>query len=373
MLLGIAYSSTAIYLATDHRIFAWTNTQFREILPYSGTYTLIGTENLNDVIIPGFYNCINSNTISNMPSGLSGSGFGLEVIHTANGAGYYVQKYYRYDTGKCYRRYCNNNTWSNWTEDKYTDTTYTLEADTTNNKIVLKANGTAQNNITVPYATNAGTATRATNADTATYATNAGTAASVPWSGITNPPSTFTPGSHTHGNIQNGGTLQTNDVGIASGDKLVITDSSDSNKVARSTVTFDGSTTNKCLTPKGTWESFTNNSGTITKVQTTAGTHSTISVTSGTASFNVPTKTSHLTNDSGFVTTDTKNTAGSTDTSSKIFLIGATTQTASTQTFSDDEVYTTSGILTTKSVQVGGGSATMQYNSTTKSIDFVFA
>ena len=70
---------------------------------------------------------------------------------------------------------------------------------------------------------------------------------------------------------------------------------------------------------------------------------------------------------------NTKNTAGSTDTSSKIFLIGATSQAANPQTYSDNEVYATSGVLTTKSVQVGGTAATMQYNSTTKSIDFVFA
>lgn len=49
----------------------------------------------------------------------------------------------------------------------------------------------------------------------------------------------------------------------------------------------------------------TGGEGTITKVQTSAGTHSTINVSSGAASFNVPTKTSHLTNDSGFITTVT--------------------------------------------------------------------
>ena len=70
---------------------------------------------------------------------------------------------------------------------------------------------------------------------------------------------------------------------------------------------------------------------------------------------------------------DTKNTAGSTDTSSKIFLIGATSQAANPQTYSDNEVYATSGVLTAKSLQVGGGSATIQYNSNTQSIDFVFA
>lgn len=71
--------------------------------------------------------------------------------------------------------------------------------------------------------------------------------------------------------------------------------------------------------------------------------------------------------------TDTKNTAGSTDTSSKIFLIGATTQAANPQTYSDDEVYVTSGVLTTKSVQVGGTAATIQYNATDQSIEFIFA
>lgn len=70
---------------------------------------------------------------------------------------------------------------------------------------------------------------------------------------------------------------------------------------------------------------------------------------------------------------DTKNTAGSTDTSSKIYLVGATSQAANPQTYSDNEVYATSGVLTTKSVQVGGGSATMEYSATTKSINFVFA
>jgi len=71
--------------------------------------------------------------------------------------------------------------------------------------------------------------------------------------------------------------------------------------------------------------------------------------------------------------TDTKNTAGSTDTNSKIFLIGATSQAANPQTYSDNEVYATSGVLTTKSVQVGGTACTMEYNSTTQSLDFVFA
>lgn len=86
-----------------------------------------------------------------------------------------------------------------------------------------------------------------------------------------------TPAEHTHGNIQNGGTLQTNDITIANGDKLVVTDSSDSSKVARTSISFDGSTATQCLTKKGTWETFAS-SNTDTKVTqtniTTAATYS---------------------------------------------------------------------------------------------------
>jgi len=66
-------------------------------------------------------------------------------------------------------------------------------------------------------------------------------------------------GSHTHGNITNAGAI-TSDTTIGSGDKIVITDSSGSSKVARSPITFDGSTTTTALTPKGTWESFAKSS-----------------------------------------------------------------------------------------------------------------
>lgn len=90
------------------------------------------------------------------------------------------------------------------------------------------------------------------------------------WTDITGKPSSFTPASHTHGNIQNGGTLQTNDITIASGDKLVVTDSSDSSKVARASISFDGSTTTKCLTQKGTWATFGTSNLTLGTTASTA-------------------------------------------------------------------------------------------------------
>lgn len=81
----------------------------------------------------------------------------------------------------------------------------------------------------------------------------------------------------------------------------------------------------------------------------TAGTAGTSSATSG-STLAVPYVTydaqGHITGSgththtiSGFSTTDTKNTAGSTDTSSKIFLIGATSQAANPQTYSHDTAY----------------------------------
>jgi len=64
----------------------------------------------------------------------------------------------------------------------------------------------------------------------------------------------FAASSHTHGNIKNGGTLQTSDVTIGSGDKLVITDNSDGDKVARASLSF-GTSTTTFLNNKGEWGS----------------------------------------------------------------------------------------------------------------------
>lgn len=53
--------------------------------------------------------------------------------------------------------------------------------------------------------------------------------------------------------------------------------------------------------------------------------------------------------------TNTKNTAGSTDTSSKIYLIGATSQAANPQTYSDDQVYATNGTLQANKLSATAG------------------
>lgn len=102
---------------------------------------------------------------------------------------------------------------------------------------------------------------------------------SITKSQVSDFPTSMTPTSHTHGNIQNGGTLQTNDVPIGSGDKLVITDSSDSSKIARSSLAFSASVSSqtqstKFLREDGTWQapSYTTNTNTTYTIGVGTGT-----------------------------------------------------------------------------------------------------
>ena len=61
--------------------------------------------------------------------------------------------------------------------------------------------------------------------------------------------------SHTHGNISNAGGISTS-VTIGNGDAIVITDSSASDVLKKTSITFDGASDDKALTQKGTWVSF---------------------------------------------------------------------------------------------------------------------
>lgn len=116
-----------------------------------------------------------------------------------------------------------------------------------------------------------------------------------------------------------------------------------------------------------TWREIKVNGTSILGTETTtgalnlkAGTAITISATAGSSDVTI-------------TSSDTKNTAGSTNSDSKLFLIGATSQANNPQTYSDSEVYTTNGTLTTNKVQVGNGTATMQYDSTNQCIRFVIS
>ena len=78
---------------------------------------------------------------------------------------------------------------------------------------------------------------------------------------------------------------------------------------------------------------------------------------------------------SGAVFTDTKNTAGSTNSTSKLYLIGATTQAESPTTNSYQYTYTNNGLLSALKLGLnlnGTEKARLEWNNTDQSIDFVF-
>lgn len=105
---------------------------------------------------------------------------------------------------------------------------------------------------------------------------------------------------------------KTDSLTFAAGDNITLTPDTTNDKITikatdttyESKAAASGGTAVSLVTTgeKYTWNNKTSNIGTITQVKTSAGSHSTITASSGTASFNVPTKTSHLTNDSGFIT-----------------------------------------------------------------------
>lgn len=73
--------------------------------------------------------------------------------------------------------------------------------------------------------------------------------------------------------------------------------------------------------------------------------------------------------------TDTKNTAGSTNSASKLYLIGATTQAANPTTNSYQYTYTNNGLLSALELGLnlnGTEKAHLEWNDTDQSIDFVF-
>jgi hypothetical protein len=267
---------------------------------------------------------------------------------------YEENPWYRYDGSRLIQIANDARTVNGYTVNKsvpsnavFTDTTYTLG--TSGNNVTLTPTGGTAQSVTAPYATSAGSATKATQDESgnnikATYANS------------------FSISDHTI-------TLKNKN-----GDSLGTVTVPDNN----TTYTFANGTNGFTVTPSGGSAQTVTVTPSIANNITGSGTSGYLTKFNGTNTVtNGPqlgsSTTTYLNNAGNWATPpDTKNTAGSTDTSSKIFLIGATSQAANPQTYSDNEVYATNGVLTTKSVQVGGGSATMQYNSTTQAIDFVF-
>ena len=105
----------------------------------------------------------------------------------------------------------------------------------------------------------------------------------------------------------------------------------------------------------------------VTVKRTTSTTTVTVP-TPATSTNNTEVATTAFVKAQGYTTTDTKNTAGSTDTSSKIYLVGATSQAANPQTYSHDTVFVnTSGQLVSATPSVSTNStvvATTAYVNT---------
>lgn len=127
--------------------------------------------------------------------------------------------------------------------------------------------------------------------------------------------------------------------------------SSDTN----TTYTFASGTGNFTVTPSGGSKQTVSigkpsTAGTADKVANTltfTGYQSKSYDGSAAVSVAIPSKVSDLTNDSGYITsyTDTKNTTGSTNSSSKLYLVGATSQASNPVTYSNSGVYTQSGAV----------------------------
>lgn len=127
--------------------------------------------------------------------------------------------------------------------------------------------------------------------------------------------------------------------------------SSDTN----TTYTFASGTGNFTVTPSGGSKQTVSigkpsTAGTADKVANTltfTGYQSKSYNGSAAVSVAIPSKVSDLTNDSGYITsyTDTKNTTGSTNSSSKLYLVGATSQASNSVTYSNSGVYTQSGAV----------------------------
>ena len=72
------------------------------------------------------------------------------------------------------------------------------------------------------------------------------------------------------------------------------------------------------------------------------------------------------------VFTDTKNTAGSTNSDNKLYLVGATTQAANPQTYSDNDTYVTDGALRTRTLTLVDA-VKLEYSSLDGCLNFVFS
>lgn len=249
-----------------------------------------------------------------------------------------------------------------------TNTTYSLTQDSSDgHKITLTpSSGTAQT-ITIPdnntdtkvtSAANHYTPSRDTSADKSASASGATAAWSI--------------------DVVKGITLQTDGKGHVTG-VAVTSGKIPANPNTNTTYTFANGTNGFTVTPSGGTAQTVTVTPSIANNVTGSGTSGYIAkfngantITNGPA-FGSGT-TTYLRNDGSWATppdNDTKNTAGSTNSTSKLFLVGATSQAANPTTNSHSAVYEANGTLNATIVQIAE-KVQLQWNSTDNSLDFVF-
>ena len=148
-------------------------------------------------------------------------------------------------------------------------TTYDLSQNAdAKNKVILKEGSATKTTITIDNVANATTASKVANALTinlkhyaypgSTYTYNGSEAKEI---NISADAIGASKSNHTHGNINNDGTISSIST-IGDGDNLVITDKD--SKIIKSFIEFDATTTNTALTPSGSWVPFLQHNQNIT-------------------------------------------------------------------------------------------------------------
>lgn len=147
---------------------------------------------------------------------------------------------------------------------------------------------------------------------------------------------------HVHGNITSDGGLSNTNVTIGNGDQIIVYKN---NLIAKSAITFDGSSDGLALSKAGTWVAVNNYTLPAATTEALGGIKIGFQPTNSTdKDYAVQLDT----NNKAFVAvpwTDTLNTAGSTNNNNKLFLIGTTSQGANPQTYSNVNVYETAGVM----------------------------
>lgn len=200
--------------------------------------------------------------------------------------------------------------------------------------------------------------------------------------------------SHTHGNLTNDGKI-TSTATIANGDKLVIVDNDTSSKITGTSITFDGTTETKALTPKGTWVTFNNYSHPTSAGNKhipsggAAGQFLTYGNSSGTAAWSdlpvaststagiikIGTAATNAMAGNTVVNTVKQSPAPTSNNDEYPILLKTTANTneeTGTIKFSEPTITPKTGRLSATSFMVDSH-VTLQWNSTDSSLDFIFA